>query len=132
MKVQVDGRTFLNYVSEFLQPTENMDVFWGFRICPGNGIMEWWNAGILVFKRIIAIFILSSIPTAAGPLIQHCIIPEPIIPLFHYSNCERSELSSSCFIIYWLFNVTGIYQSFVILFTIMPPGFAIGVYTSLP
>jgi hypothetical protein len=32
----------LFYVSEFLQPTENIWVFGGFRICPGNGIMEWW------------------------------------------------------------------------------------------
>jgi hypothetical protein len=61
-------------VSGFLQRTENIKVFWGFRICPGNGIMEWWNDGILVFKRILAILILSSIPPVAGPLIQHCII----------------------------------------------------------
>jgi hypothetical protein len=59
--------------------------YWGLRICPGNGIMERWNDGILVFKRILTILILSSIPPVAGPLIQHCIIPEPIIPLFHYS-----------------------------------------------
>jgi len=25
-------------------------------------------------------------PAAGGPLIQHCIIPEPIIPLFQHSN----------------------------------------------
>ena len=27
-------------VSEFLQPTENIKVFWGFRICPENGIID--------------------------------------------------------------------------------------------
>jgi len=48
--------------------------------------MELWNDGILVFKMILAILILSSIPSVAGPLIQHCIIPEPIIPLFQHSN----------------------------------------------
>ena len=30
------------YVSKFLQPTENIEVFWDFRIFPGNGIMELW------------------------------------------------------------------------------------------
>ncbi len=29
--------------------------------------------------------ILSPIPLVAGPLVQHCIIPEPIIPLFQHS-----------------------------------------------
>jgi hypothetical protein len=48
--------------------------------------MEWWNNGILVFKRILAILILSSIPPIAGPFIQHCIIPEPIIPIFQHSS----------------------------------------------
>jgi hypothetical protein len=48
--------------------------------------MELWNDGILVFKMILAILILSSIPSVAGPLIQDCIIPEPIIPLFQHSN----------------------------------------------
>ena len=33
------------YVSEFLQPTENMEIYLGLRICPGNGIMEGWNDG---------------------------------------------------------------------------------------
>jgi hypothetical protein len=80
-----------------------MEGFWGLQIFPENGIMEWWNAGILVFKRILVILILSSILPVAGPLIQHCIIlsePEArtcyfIIPLFHHSNCERSELTCS-------------------------------------
>jgi len=85
-------------VSEFLQPTENVEVPWGFRIGPENGIMEWWNAGILVFKRIIAILILSSIPPVAGPLIQHCIIPEPIIPLFHCSINPIAERSGAKFL----------------------------------
>jgi len=63
--------------------------------------MEWWNDGILVFKWILAILILSSILPVAGTLNQHCIIlSEPqarthysTIPLFHHSNCERSELT---------------------------------------
>jgi 3-methyl-2-oxobutanoate hydroxymethyltransferase len=37
---------------------------------------------MLVFKRILSILILSSIPPVAGPLIQHCIISKPIT---HYS-----------------------------------------------
>jgi len=48
--------------------------------------MEWWNNGILVSQRILTILILALIPPVAGPLIQHCIIPEPIIPLFQNSN----------------------------------------------
>jgi hypothetical protein len=57
--------------------------------------MEWWNAGILVFKRIIAILILSSIPPVAEPLIsprrrRYPYEPEANIalsqnPLLHYS-----------------------------------------------
>jgi len=78
--------------------------------------MEWWNDGILVFKWILAILILSSILPVAGTLNQHCIIlSEPqarthysTIPLFHHSNCERSELT-------WLFplNLGSITISFV-------------------
>jgi hypothetical protein len=45
-------------------------------------MVEGWNIG---FKKDISRFNLSSIPSAAGPLIQHCIIPEPIIPLLQYS-----------------------------------------------
>ena len=60
-----ENRVRIN-VSEFLQPTENIEVFWGFRICPENGIMEWWNDGILVFKRILAILINAN-PNFPGP-----------------------------------------------------------------
>ena len=45
--------------------------------------MEYWKSGMMVrrrrIKRILTILILSSIPPVAGPLIQHCIIPKPII-----------------------------------------------------
>jgi len=36
--------------------------------------MEWWNDGILVFKKMFTILKLSSIQPVVGPLIQHCII----------------------------------------------------------
>ena len=48
--------------------------FGDFRNLPGNGIMEWWNDGILVFKKMFTILKLSSIQPVAGPLIQHFII----------------------------------------------------------
>jgi hypothetical protein len=44
-----------------------MEVVWGFRICPGNVILEGWNDGTLVFKRILTILILSSLPPVAEP-----------------------------------------------------------------
>jgi hypothetical protein len=47
---------------------------------PEYGIMEWWNTGKLVFKRILSILILSS--TQILSLTQHCIIPKPIIAAF--------------------------------------------------
>jgi len=52
-----------------------MEVFWGFQICPGNGIMEGWNGGILVLKVILTNLILSSTPPVAGPLFHCSIIP---------------------------------------------------------
>ncbi len=48
--------------------------------------MEWWNDGILVFKRILTILILSSIPPVAEPLIQHCIILSESEANTHYSS----------------------------------------------
>jgi hypothetical protein len=59
-----------------------MEVFWGFRICPENGIMEWWNDGILVFKRILAILILSSIAAGGGA----------INPILHYPRTHYSTI----------------------------------------
>ena len=47
--------------------------------------MEWWNGGRLVFKRILAILILSSILPMAGPLIQPCIILSEPEARTHYS-----------------------------------------------
>jgi len=47
-------------------------------------MMEWWNTGRLVFKRILAILFLSS--TQILPLTQYYIIPKPIIPLFQHST----------------------------------------------
>jgi hypothetical protein len=59
-----------------------MEVFWGFRICPENGIMEWWNDGILVFKSILAILILSSISAGGGT----------INPILHYPRTHYSTI----------------------------------------
>jgi hypothetical protein len=56
-----------------------------FRTRPENGIIEWWKAGPpQADQKDVSTLILVS-PVGAGPLIQHCIIPEPIIPLFQYS-----------------------------------------------
>jgi hypothetical protein len=72
-----------------------MEVFWDFEISPGNGIREGWNDEILVFKRILTILILSSLPPVAEPLIsprrrRYPYEPEANIassqnPLFHCS-----------------------------------------------
>jgi hypothetical protein len=43
-------------VSEILQLNENIEYFLKLECLPRNGIMEWWNTGRLVFKRIVAIF----------------------------------------------------------------------------
>ena len=74
----------------FYNATENIKVFLSFRICPENGIMEWRNAGILVFKRKIAILILSVNP-AGGYTINPTLL-SPLRaggwnPLLHHSNC---------------------------------------------
>jgi hypothetical protein len=45
-------------------------------------MVERWNIG---FQKDNSNFNFSSIPLVAGPLIQHCIIPEPITPLIHCS-----------------------------------------------
>jgi hypothetical protein len=39
-------------------------------------------------KRYYPFLILSS--THVLPLTQHCIIPEPIVPLFHHSNWGKA------------------------------------------
>jgi hypothetical protein len=52
-----------------------MEVFGDFGISPGNGIMEGWNDGILVFKRILTILILSSLPPVAEPSRKKSEIP---------------------------------------------------------
>ena len=46
-------------------------------------MVERWNIG---FQKDISHFNFIVNPLVAGPLIQHFIIPEPIIPLFHCSN----------------------------------------------
>jgi hypothetical protein len=43
-------------------------------------MVEYWF--VVFFDK--SIFVLSS--TQILPSTQHCIIPEPIIPLFHHSN----------------------------------------------
>jgi hypothetical protein len=55
--------------------------------------MEEWNTVRLVFKRILAISILSS--TQILPLTQYSIMPEPIIPAFHHSNWGEAPKFSS-------------------------------------
>jgi hypothetical protein len=51
---------------------------------------------IIGAQRMLTIFILSSIPPVVGPLIQHCIIPEPIIPLFQHSNWGEAPKFKIC------------------------------------
>ena len=86
-------------VSEFLQPTENMDVFWGFRICPGNGIMEWWNIG---FQKDVNHFNFIINPAGGGIINPTFDYPRTryfIIPLFQHSNIPigAKPLSSGYF-----------------------------------
>jgi hypothetical protein len=70
--------------------------------------MEWWNDGILVFKRILTILILSSIPPVAGPLIsprrrRYPYEPEANIslsqnPLLQYSSIPAFQLGRSPYV----------------------------------
>jgi len=82
-------------VSEFLQSTENIEIFWGFRICPENGMVERWNVG---FPKDNSYFNFIVNPAGGGminPTLHSHRIQYSSIPLFHHSNCERSELT--CF-----------------------------------
>ena len=62
-------------------------------------MVERWNDGILVFKRILAILMLSSTLPVAGTLIQHCmILSEPEarthdsnIPTFQFHDLEALD-----------------------------------------
>jgi hypothetical protein len=47
-------------VSEFLKLNENIGHFRGLNDCLGYGIMEWWNTGRLVFKRILSIPLIDE------------------------------------------------------------------------
>ena len=54
-------------------------------------MLERWDIG---FQKDISHFNFIVNPVGGGtinPILQY---PRPIIPLFQYSNCERSELSS--------------------------------------
>jgi hypothetical protein len=46
-------------------------------------MVERWNIG---FQKDISHFNFIVNPVGAGPLIQHCIIPEPIIPIVSAAN----------------------------------------------
>ena len=53
-------------------------------------MVEYWNVGLN--KELIDF--VASLSKGILPIDQYPIFPEPIIPVFQYSNCERSELSS--------------------------------------
>ena len=85
----------VNNVSEFLQLIANIGGFRGLDFCLVYGIMEWWNNGMLVFKGSYTFFNSQVKRDFANKPLSH--FPRThysIIPLFHYSNGERSELSS--------------------------------------
>jgi hypothetical protein len=58
-----------------------------------NGKMKYWNAGLNKKAYYIR---PSSASMSSGiyPITYYSIFPEPIIPSFHYSNSEQSELNS--------------------------------------
>jgi len=56
------------------------------------GQMEWWNIGVLILKGVYSFVNLPAKRCFNNNPLPH--FPEPIIPVFQYSNCERSELSS--------------------------------------
>jgi hypothetical protein len=72
-------------VSEFLQPTDNMEILFGFRICPENGIMEWWNAGPpQADQKDISHFNFIVNPIGGGT----------INPILHYPRTHYSSIPS--------------------------------------
>ncbi len=60
--------------------------------------MECWNSGILVSKGIFIIYVFFNYPVEINffnnPLFHFPKTHYSIIPVFQYSNCERSDLSS--------------------------------------
>jgi hypothetical protein len=58
-----------------------MEVIWDFRICPENGIMEYWNNGILVFKWKFFHFNFIVAPACGGT----------INPTFHHPFRARFQ-----------------------------------------
>ena len=61
-----------------------------------NGRVECWNIG---FQKDINHFKFIVNPAGGGtinPTLHHPRTHYSTIPLFHHSNCERSELSSGC------------------------------------
>ncbi len=69
---------------------------------PTLGIMEWWNNGMLISKERYSFINFTvkrsfvNIPISHSPKTHYS-----IVPVFQYSNCERSELSSY----YWSIGV---------------------------
>jgi hypothetical protein len=59
--------------------------------CHNHGIMEYWNGGILVFQRILSVFILSfGLQWIINPIFQYPKTQFSIVPSFQHST--RGEI----------------------------------------
>ena len=63
-------------------------------LCLTHGMMEYWNGGIMVFQRILSIYILSfGLRRAINPTFQYPKTQLSNVPSFQHSNWgEASSL----------------------------------------
>ena len=66
---------------------EIQDTFCGLNVCLGYGMLEWWNNGRLVFKRILSIFkFVINTNFTINKKLHYPGTHYSNIPAFHYSN----------------------------------------------
>jgi hypothetical protein len=83
------------YVSKILQYTDNIEICWILNSPRkwNNGMVEHWNIG---FQKDISHFNFIANPVGGGtinPTLHYPRTHYSYIPVFHHSNCERSELT---------------------------------------
>jgi hypothetical protein len=73
-------------------------IIWNFHLTIPHiqpGMMEWWNNGIAAFNALVFKEKAASCLRPGRLFARRAPSHYSIFPTFHYSSCDRSELSSN-------------------------------------